>query len=171
MEPRETSLSTDRSDRSCCLKEAVGPSPKLIQEPTTLSYLALSASHSWGSPLCSRDHGCSSLVVVLNLRQKSTGVAQQLRAPAPSSTQCPLPQDSLMAVGEVSPALGTPSLPRSLQFLLCLGALHTTGFRGKCCCLSVSVSALSLLPSFHCHVMGVAFPKPKLSPQLPFPDT
>lgn len=38
------------------------------------SYLAVSVAHSWASPPCSMDHGCSS-PVVLNLQQKSTGVS------------------------------------------------------------------------------------------------
>lgn len=93
IELRETSSSMDRS---YCLKEAIGPSPNLIQEPSRFSYLPVSVSHSWGSLLYSRDRVCSLFVVALNLQQKSTGMSQQLWAPAPSSTQCPLPQDSLM---------------------------------------------------------------------------
>lgn len=136
------------------------------------TYLALSVSHSWASPLCSRDRGCSSLVVVLNLQQKSTGVFQQLQAPAPGSTQCPLPQDSLVAVGELSPALGTPSLPRSvLAVSSVLGIPPQNRLSGKVL-LSFGFSISALPPAFlSLPCDGVAFPKPKLSPQLPFPDT
>lgn len=162
IELRETSSSMDRS---CCLKEAVRPSPNLTHEPTRLSYLPVSVSHSWDSPLYSRDCVCSLFVVALNLQQKSTGVFQQLLAPAPSSTQCPLPLDSLMVVGEVSPTLGTPSLPRSLQILLCLGALPPRNrLLGEV--LLSFISVLSPLSFFHFHVVECLSPSPRCPPSF-----
>lgn len=73
-----------------------------------------------------------------------------------------------MVVGEVSPSLGAPSVPRCLQILLYLGALHTFGESA-----SVFYFSINALPpvflSLPCD--GVSFPKPTLSPQLSIPAT
>lgn len=75
-----------------------------------------------------------------------------------------------MVVGEVSPSLGAPSVPRSLQILLYLGALHTTTFGESASVFYFSINALPpVFLSLPCD--GVSFPKPTLSPQLSIPAT